>query len=110
MLYLLHAGKYFGLSDAVKRLLPEYFPGSSFGNEGDASINQSAGEEGESSCDPAGSSCQTPEVAEIKLVRIQGIEPTLEIPFSWVVNNLMNPEYFLHMCVCLKVSEANAVQ
>lgn len=40
--------------------------------------------------------------AEIKLVRIQGIQPKLEIPFSWVVNNLKNPEYFLHICVYLK--------
>ncbi|CAL5189929.1 unnamed protein product [Lathyrus oleraceus] len=101
--------KYFSLIDAVKRLLPEYFPESSFVNEGDADINRSEGEEGESSHDPA-SSCQTPEIAEIKCVRIQGIEPSSEIPFSWVVNNLMNPEYFLHMCVCLKVSEASAVQ
>lgn len=108
----MHPGKYFSLSDALKRLLPEYFPGSTFVNEGDATINQSAGDEGEgeASCDPTGSSCKTLEIAEIKLVRIQGIEPTLEIPFSWVVNNLMNPEYFLHMCVCLKVSEANAMQ
>lgn len=109
----MHAGKYFSLSDAVKRLLPEHFPGSSFVNEGDATINQSAGDEGEgegeTSCDPE-SSCNTLEIAEIKFVRIQGIEPALEIPFSWVVNNLLNPEYFLHMCVCLKVSEANAMQ
>ncbi|XP_061347820.1 autophagy protein 5 [Gastrolobium bilobum] len=101
-------GKYFSLNDAVKRLLPEFFTGSSFGNGGDAGINQSA-EEGENPCDP-GSSFHPFEIAEIKFVRIQGIEPILEIPFSWVVNNLMNPEYYLHMCVCLKVSEANAVQ
>lgn len=105
---MLHAGKYFSLNDAVKRLLPEYFPESLFVNEGDAIIDRSAGEEGESSCDP-GSSCDKLETAKIKCVRIQGIEPSLEIPFSWVVNNLMNPEYFLHMCVCLKVSEASAV-
>ncbi|TKY56655.1 Autophagy protein 5 [Spatholobus suberectus] len=102
-------GKYFSLNDAVKRILPEFFPENSFVSEGDANINQSAGEEGESSSDP-GSFCNTLEIAEIKFVRIQGIEPILDIPFSWVVNNLMNPEYFLHMCVCLKVSKANAVQ
>lgn len=45
------------------------------------------------------------EKAEIKLIRIQGIEPELEIPFSWVVNNLINPEHFLHICVYLKVAE-----
>ncbi|KAL5125282.1 Autophagy protein 5 [Glycine soja] len=101
-------GKYFSLNDAVKRILPEFFLENSFVTDGDANINQS-GEEGESSSDP-GSCCNTLEIAEIKLVRIQGIEPILDIPFSWVVNNLMNPEYFLHMCVCLKVSKANAVQ
>ena len=93
----------------MKRLLPEYFPESSFVNEEDANIIQSTGEEGENSSDPA-SSCHPLEIAEIKCVRIQGIDLPLEIPFSWVVHNLMNPEYFLHMCVCLKVSEANAVQ
>lgn len=109
LLYQFRAGKYFSLNDAIKSLLPEFFPGSSFVNEGDASTNQSTGDEGENSCDPD-SSTHPLENAEIKLVRIQGIEPSLEIPFSWVVNNLMNPEYFLHICVCLKVSEANAVQ
>nr|AFK43433.1 unknown [Lotus japonicus] len=101
-------GKFFSLNDAVRRLLPEFFQGSSFDNEGDTNINRTT-EEGENSGDP-GSSFDAHEIAEIKLVRIQGIEPILEIPFSWVVNNLMNPEYFLHMCVCLKISEASAVQ
>lgn len=49
--------------------------------------------------------CSLSENAEIKLVRIQGIEPMLEIPFGWVVNNLMNPEHFLHICVYVKVAE-----
>jgi len=101
------AGKYFSLNDAVKRILPEFFPENSSVIEGNENINQSV-EEGERSSDP-GSSCNEAEIAEIKFVRIQGIEPVLDIPFSWVVNNLMNPEYFLHMCVCLKV-KANAVR
>lgn len=46
-------------------------------------------------------------LAEIKFVRIQGIEPRLEIPFSWVANNLMFPEYFLHICICLRVAGEN---
>ncbi|MED6113464.1 autophagy protein 5 [Stylosanthes scabra] len=100
-------GKYFSLNDAIKTLLPEYFPASSFGNLGDVSPNQR--DEGANTCDPDPSSLPL-ENAEIKLVRIQGIEPCLEIPFSWVVNNLMNPEYFLHICICLRVSEVNAVQ
>ncbi|WVY89273.1 hypothetical protein V8G54_034787 [Vigna mungo] len=93
-------GKYFSLNDAVKRILPEFFLENSFVIEGDTDINQS-GEEGERSSDP-GSSCNAAEIAEIKFVRIQGIEPILDIPFSWVVNNLMNPEYFLHMCISSK--------
>lgn len=40
--------------------------------------------------------------AEIKLVRIQGIEPRLDIPFGWVVKNLMNPEQYLHICIYVK--------
>ena len=47
------------------------------------------------------------DVAEIKLVRIQGIEPKLEIPFSWVVNNLMNPDYFLYISLYVKVANLN---
>lgn len=38
------------------------------------------------------------------LIRIQGIEPDVDIPFFWVVNNLKNPEYFLHICVFIKES------
>ncbi|KAG6517852.1 autophagy protein 5-like [Zingiber officinale] len=38
------------------------------------------------------------------LVRIQGIEPDLDIPFAWVVNNLKNPDYFLHICVYVGTS------
>lgn len=47
-------------------------------------------------------------LAEIKFVRIQGIEPGLEIPFSWVANNLMFPEYFLHICICLRVAKEDS--
>nr|KJB43172.1 hypothetical protein B456_007G188600 [Gossypium raimondii] len=49
--------------------------------------------------------CRISSSAEIKLIRIQGIEPKLEIPFSWVANNLLNPDYFLHVCVCVKVAQ-----
>ncbi|KAJ6793188.1 autophagy protein 5 [Iris pallida] len=35
----------------------------------------------------------------VKLIRIQGIELDPEIPFHWVVNNLRNPEFFLHVCI-----------
>ncbi|KAI4299660.1 hypothetical protein L6164_033096 [Bauhinia variegata] len=95
-------GKYFSLHDVVKQLLPEFFFGSNFTNDGDATSKRSAEEEENSTK----LSCKA-EIAEIKLVRIQGIEPKLQIPFSWLVHNLMNPEHFLHICVCLKVSEVS---
>ena len=36
---------------------------------------------------------------KVKLVRVQGIELDMDIPFLWVANNLKNPEYYLHICV-----------
>ncbi|WZZ22185.1 hypothetical protein YC2023_123572 [Brassica napus] len=80
--FLREKGKcYFTLRDAIESLLPEY--------SGDRA--QTSGEE------EADGSQETR--GEIKLVRIQGIELKLEIPFSWVVNNLMNPEFYLHISV-----------
>ncbi|KAL4569183.1 hypothetical protein LXL04_024817 [Taraxacum kok-saghyz] len=67
-------GKYLTLHEAVKSILPEFYPNSvNTDNKNEEKV--------------------------IKVVRIQGIEPKMEIPFSWVVNNLMNPDYFLHVCV-----------
>ncbi|KAI4307705.1 hypothetical protein L6164_030863 [Bauhinia variegata] len=99
-------GKYLSLHDAVKILLPEFFPGSTFSNEEYASSSKRNFEGEENSCEPVLLSCKA-ENAEIKLVRIQGIEPKLQIPFSWVVQNLMNPEHFLHMCVCLRIPQVS---
>ncbi|CAF1781642.1 hypothetical protein YC2023_119596 [Brassica napus] len=79
--FLKEKGKCFTLRDAMESLLPEY--------SGDRA--QTSGEE------EADGSQETR--GEIKLVRIQGIELKLEIPFSWVVNNLMNPEFYLHISV-----------
>ncbi|KAG1361100.1 Autophagy protein 5 [Cocos nucifera] len=42
--------------------------------------------------------------SKIKMIRIQGIELDMDIPFFWVVNNLRNPEYFLHICVFIGTS------
>lgn len=115
-------GKFVTLHDAVKSLLPEYFQESSLIDE--ESSRQSEDEQRDSSEDASGNkfpedggeilcehieSCQKSDDAEIKLVRIQGIEPKLEIPFSWVANNLMNPDYFLHICVCLKIPRLNTM-
>ncbi|KAJ7964409.1 Autophagy protein 5 [Quillaja saponaria] len=110
-------GKFFSLNDAVKGLLPEFFRRSSFTNEESLrpeshdqqgvsseviSSNRNA-ENGEQNSHDHFASFSPSTSAEIKLVRIQGIEPRLELPFSWVVNNLVNPEHFLHICVCVKV-------
>uniref|UniRef100_A0A5B6ZTT2 Autophagy protein 5 n=1 Tax=Davidia involucrata TaxID=16924 RepID=A0A5B6ZTT2_DAVIN len=112
-------GKCFTLLDAVKTLLPEFFADKSLSDEEistpevgderrlpseDASSTRSAEEAGETVCERVESCCPS-DNTEIKLLRIQGIEPKLEIPFAWVVNNLMNPEYFLHICVYIKLPE-----
>ncbi|ONI36302.1 hypothetical protein PRUPE_1G579800 [Prunus persica] len=116
-------GRCFTLHDAVKSLLPEYFLDKSLTNEEsltvgdeheqrvsseDASSDRKAEEEVENSSEHI-TSCYQHDDAAIKLVRIQGIHPKLEIPFSWVANNLMNPEHFLHICVYLKVPQANTM-
>ncbi|PIN06570.1 hypothetical protein CDL12_20876 [Handroanthus impetiginosus] len=102
-------GKSFTLYDALKALLPELF------TEESSMDADACGEEEQRS--EGGSSSRSPEEtgnehagllldgAEIKFVRIQGIEPQLDIPFGWVVNNLMNPEHYLHICIYVKVVE-----
>ncbi|XP_044505829.1 autophagy protein 5 [Mangifera indica] len=116
-------GKCFTLGDALKAILPEFFVDLPLIGEElpkledenktnipseDASSNRSAEEGVENLCERTKSSSSTT-ITEIKLVRIQGIEPKLEIPFSWLVNNLMNPEHFLHICICVKVPAGNNV-
>ncbi|XP_050226320.1 autophagy protein 5 [Mercurialis annua] len=113
-------GKCFTLHDALRSLLPEYLEDKSLIVEEsvraddedeqkvsteEVSSDTKATEGEETSCQSAGPSC-TSCATEIKLVRIQGIEPKLDIPFSWVVNNLKNPEHFLHICVCLAFPNA----
>ncbi|KAL6959687.1 autophagy protein 5 [Sarracenia purpurea var. burkii] len=103
-------GKCFTLLDAVKSLLPQFFAEKSSTSEetpqAEVGDEQSLTSEeiGETSCGPVGSSLLL-DNAEIKLLRIQGIEPKLEIPFAWVVNNMMNPEFFLHICVYVRIPE-----
>ncbi|KAF4353668.1 hypothetical protein F8388_003314 [Cannabis sativa] len=111
-------GKCLTLHDAVKSLLPEYFPENSLADEESSKQKGEEEEEtqtsveddasmakdvGEVLCKPTKSCNISDDNVEIKLIRIQGIEPKPEIPFSWVANSLMNPDYFLHICVCLKV-------
>lgn len=112
-----YPGKCFSLGDAIKILLPEIF-----GDRPSASDDISKAEvEDYSKLNPEEASnvegttviseskdvesCNLTKPAEIKLLRIQGIEPKLEIPFTWLANNLMNPDHFLHICVYVKVPE-----
>ncbi|XP_073065512.1 autophagy protein 5-like isoform X1 [Primulina eburnea] len=108
-------GNCFTLYDAVKALLPELFADKSsiYANQRVEEVGEelrseeassSAGPEdtAEISSERAGSLSDN---AEIKLVRIQGIEPKMEIPFAWIANNLMNPEHYLHICVYIKIRE-----
>lgn len=89
-------GKCFTLRNAIESLLPEFI--------GDRA--QTSGEEGEErTMDESEEADGSPQTGEIKLVRIQGIEMKLEIPFSWVVNNLMNPEFYLHISVLVKAPQ-----
>lgn len=115
------AGKCFTLTDAMRTLLPELFPKKSLTD--DIVCVSDMEDEQKSPAGEAGSTRITEETgggeivrdhleslsmldsAEIKLIRIQGIEPKMEIPFAWVVNNLMNPEHFIHICVYVKVQE-----
>lgn len=108
------AGKCFTLLDAVRSLLPELFTEKETTKEESTNV---IGEE-QIDCTEQLNCTKTEERApnfseehvqsyhpSIKLVRIQGIEPKCQIPFSWVVNNLMNPEYFLHICVFVSVQQ-----
>lgn len=118
--YSVCAAKCLTLLEAVISILPEYFsaiinkePARVCIEDGqkdspeDASYNRSAEDQAENTPEHV-ESCASSSVV-IKLLRIQGIEPKFEIPFSWVVNNLMNPEYFLHICVHIKVSQVNTI-
>ena len=116
------ADKCFTLRDAVKALLPELFVEKTLIDEeiprieleeesrapSDDESNTRNEEDVEEKQRENVECCCSSDDAEtkLKLVRIQGIEPKLEIPFSWVVNNLMNPEHFLHICVFVKVPQA----
>lgn len=115
------AGKCFTLRDAVKALLPELFVEKTVIDEEisrielveesrapleDESSMRSEEDVEEKQRENVECCCPSDDAeTRLKLVRIQGIEPKLEIPFSWVVNNLMNPEHFLHVCVCVKLPQ-----
>ncbi|KAL5721478.1 autophagy protein 5 [Ranunculus cassubicifolius] len=102
-------GKIFTLSDAIKTLLPEFFEDEPSIDEEISRIELEEKVDEQESANlntvDEGKEVGSLTKAEIKLVRIQGIEPKLDIPFSWVIKNLANPEYFLHICVCVRVGK-----
>lgn len=115
---LIAGGKCFTLCDAITKLLRELFGEKLLpkddvsGEEVEVGQRLSLEETNKSSTGQSGEmlnerivSCSVSDGAVIKLIRIQGIEPKMEIPFAWVVNNLMNPDYFLHICVYVKIQE-----
>lgn len=95
----------------MKTLLPEYFGYGTPNTEKltDDEVKEVNPEGGDRKVieDVSTSAIENPESkqlterAEIKLIRIQGIEPKAEIPFSWVANNLVNPDHYVHVCVYL---------
>ncbi|GMI76982.1 AUTOPHAGY 5 [Hibiscus trionum] len=109
----------FTLHDALKTLLPELLSDESLTNVKlggvdfeDAVRNPNEDVSSDKLVEDQGKNAHKhPEAGhisssvEIKLIRIQGIAPKLEIPFSWVANNLTNPECFLHICVYVKVGQ-----
>lgn len=102
------------MNDAIKALLPELFTEET-SIDPESHATESEGREGSDGGSSKSSqkneetlSARTGLVsngAEIKLVRIQGIEPRLDIPFGWLVKYLMNPEQYLHICIYVKVHQ-----
>ncbi|PUZ73745.1 hypothetical protein GQ55_1G012200 [Panicum hallii var. hallii] len=97
---------YITLGHALQTLLPEFFSSdtqnaeevdSAAGNSDTTDPSRSSQE-----AEPASVSLREAEItkkAKVKLVRVQGIELDMDIPFLWVANNLKNPEFYLHICV-----------
>jgi autophagy-related protein 5 len=98
----------------LKTLLPEFFSLESAGRAGknsqalgamDPAPDDSAAvssTQNSQEAEPDSTNLPEEDVAEkakVKLVRVQGIELGMDIPFLWVANNLKNPEYYLHVCV-----------
>jgi len=97
---------YITLEHALQTLLPEFFNSdtqtageveSAAGDSDTMNPSRSSQE-----VEPASASLREADItkkAKVKLVRVQGIELDMDIPFLWVANNLRNPEYYLHICV-----------
>ncbi|KAG2648065.1 autophagy protein 5-like isoform X2 [Panicum virgatum] len=97
---------YITMEHALQTLLPEFFSSDTQTAEelesaaGDSDIMNPSRSSQEA--EPASASLREADItkkAKVKLVRVQGIELDMDIPFLWVANNLKNPEYYLHICV-----------
>ncbi|XP_037450568.1 autophagy protein 5-like [Triticum dicoccoides] len=98
------------LGHALETLLPEFFGSKATARAAEpASMTPDSAPDGSDTTpgtprdrEAALASPQEMDVAKkarVKLVRIQGMELGLDMPFLWVANNLRNPECFLHVCV-----------
>jgi Autophagy protein Apg5 len=85
---LLFSGVYVSLKQVMRSLLPEIFCPIFLQDEGSSKDSKDA---------------NAPNIeddnANLRLVRIQGIELDMDVPFFWVANCLKNPEFYLHICV-----------
>lgn len=77
------------LKQAMRSLLPEIFYTNSSQDEGSSKDLK----------DTKNTPDFEDEDAKLRLVRVQGIELDMDIPFFWVANCLKNPEFYLHICV-----------
>lgn len=90
---LYDAGRsYITLEHALQTLLPEFYSSDAQNPE---ELDPAAGNSDTRTSQEA----DTTKKSKVKLVRVQGIELDMDIPFLWVANNLKNPEYYLHVCV-----------
>ncbi|KAI4340741.1 hypothetical protein MLD38_025550 [Melastoma candidum] len=100
-------GKYFSMEDAIGTLLPEVFVKNTVSEEvADGAEGEEQKEAGKDSRRREPRVCLGG-AAELKLLRVQGIEPQLDIPFSWVASNLVHPERFLHVCALIRADREN---
>ncbi|KAJ3693936.1 hypothetical protein LUZ60_009416 [Juncus effusus] len=76
-------GGYVTLKQAMKSLMPEIF-------DKETRVDQNSASEKD---------CLEDQNAKLKIIRVQGIELDMDIPFFWVANCLKNPDFYLHVCV-----------
>lgn len=113
------SGGLFTLWRAMESLLPELFGPSpspkesklkdgAGGEDGDSETAGGAQDAGaEEPPEAAPQETHLARRARIKLIRVQGIVPGWDTPFAWIVNNLSNPDFFLHVCILVSASQGS---